>query len=249
MRDRRRGVVLFGAWLLMAPPLPDGKGPPNVRAPLSSWGRVQSFDTAMRCEEARLGSSAAARAMKDVDAQDLADRSRCVHGDRLRALGGTLAARGRVDAFRPAPTTYDALIREAADRNDLEYALVKAVIRAESDFDRLAVSPKGASGLMQLMPATASEHLVANVFLPRDNIEAGCRHLREMLDRYGDLERALAAYNAGPRRVDEWGGVPPIPETREYLERVLRYRIAYLREGAPPARRDRAARTRWREDS
>ena len=123
------------------------------------------------------------------------------------------------------------------------------MIRAESDFDRLAVSPKGARGLMQLMPATAAEHLVSNVFLPRENIEAGCRHLRELLDRYGyDLELALAAYNAGVRRVDECGGVPPIPETREYLERVLRYRLAYLEAagtGVPPHPRP-AARPAWR---
>jgi len=133
----------------------------------------------------------------------------------------------------PVPTSYDALIREIADRYDVEYALVKAVIKAESDFDRLAVSPKGALGLMQLMPATAARHQVRNVFLPRDNIEGGCRHLRMLLDRYGgNLPLAIAAYNAGTRRVEDAGGVPPIPETREYLARVLRYRLAYLREGA-----------------
>jgi soluble lytic murein transglycosylase len=84
---------------------------------------------------------------------------------------------------------------------------------------------------MQLMPATASDYQVRNSFHPRDNISAGCRHLRMLLDRYGgSVELALAAYNAGQRRVDECGGVPPIAETREYLERVLRYRRAYLIE-------------------
>ena len=132
----------------------------------------------------------------------------------------------------PVPTSYDALIREIAERYDVEYALVKAMIKAESDFDRLAVSRKGALGLMQLMPETAAQHQVQNVFLPRDNIEGGCRHLRMLLDRYGgNLPLAIAAYNAGTRRVEEAGGVPPIPETREYLARVLRYRLAYLREG------------------
>jgi len=131
----------------------------------------------------------------------------------------------------PEPTSYDALIREIAERYNVEYALVKAVIKAESDFDRLAVSPKGALGLMQLMPATAALHQVRNVFLPRDNIEGGCRHLRMLLDRYGtNLPLVIAAYNAGTQRVEEAGGVPPIPETREYLARVLRYRLAYLRE-------------------
>jgi soluble lytic murein transglycosylase-like protein len=133
----------------------------------------------------------------------------------------------------PMPTSYDGLIREIAQRYDVEYALVKAVIKAESDFDRLAVSRKGALGLMQLMPATAAMHQVRDVFLPRDNIEGGCRHLRLLLDRYGgNVPLAVAAYNAGTRRVEEAGGVPPILETREYLARVLRYRLAYLREGA-----------------
>jgi soluble lytic murein transglycosylase-like protein len=130
-------------------------------------------------------------------------------------------------------SSYDGLIREIAERYNVEYSLVKAVIKAESDFDRLAVSRKGALGLMQLMPATAAQHQVRNVFLPRDNIEGGCRHLRMLLDRYGgNLPLAIAAYNAGTRRVEDAGGVPPIPETRQYLARVLRYRLAYLREGA-----------------
>ena len=131
------------------------------------------------------------------------------------------------------PTSYDTLIREVAARYGVEYALVKAVIKAESDFNRLAISSKGALGLMQLMPATAAQHMVRDVFLPRDNIEGGCRHLRMLLDRYGgNLPLAIAAYNAGTRRVEEAGGVPSIPETREYLARVLRYRVAYMREGS-----------------
>src|SRR5207302_6329471 len=134
---------------------------------------------------------------------------------------------------RVVPTSYDRLIREIAERYEVEYALVKAVIKAESDFDRLAVSRKGALGLMQLMPETAAQHMVRDVFLPRDNVEGGCRHLRMLLDRYrGNLPLAIAAYNAGARRVDDAGGIPPIPETREYLARVLRYRMAYLQEGA-----------------
>jgi soluble lytic murein transglycosylase-like protein len=144
------------------------------------------------------------------------------------------AYRGVLSRALPAggPTSYDDLIREIAERYDVEYALVKAVIKAESAFDRLAVSPKGALGLMQLMPATAAQHKVRNVFLPRDNIEGGVRHLRMLLDRYnGDVRLAVAAYNAGTQRVENAGGVPSIPETREYLTRVLRYRLAYLREG------------------
>src|SRR6185436_9487106 len=97
----------------------------------------------------------------------------------------------------------------------------------------LAVSPAGAQGLMQLMPATAAEHGVCHVFHPRENVEGGCRHLRELLDRYpGKLQLAIAAYNAGAQRVDRANGVPPIAETQEYLARVLRYRLAYQRETA-----------------
>jgi soluble lytic murein transglycosylase len=129
------------------------------------------------------------------------------------------------------PTSYDALIRDVADRHGIEYALVKAVIKAESDFNHLAVSPKGARGLMQLMPETAARHMVRNVFVPRDNIEGGCRHLRMLLDRYrGNVPLAVAAYNAGTRTVEDARGIPPIAETREYVGRVLRYRQAYQRE-------------------
>lgn len=129
------------------------------------------------------------------------------------------------------PTSYDGLIRDVADRHGVEYALVKAVIKAESDFNHLAVSPKGARGLMQLMPETAARHMVHNVFVPRDNIEGGCRHLRMLLDRYrGNVPLAVAAYNAGERTVENARGIPALPETREYVGRVLRYRQAYQRE-------------------
>src|SRR6185503_10943373 len=126
-----------------------------------------------------------------------------------RAMRGGLAA----PIPLATPSAYDGLIREIADRYDLEYALVKAVIKAESDFNRMAVSPKGALGLMQLMPRTAAYHQVRNVFLPRDNIEGGCRHLRMLLERYGgNVTLAVAAYNAGSQRVEDARGIPAIPE-------------------------------------
>ena len=128
------------------------------------------------------------------------------------------------------PTQYDDLIREIAGRHGVEFALVKAVIKAESDFDRMAVSPKGAQGLMQLMPQTAAFHRVRNAFAPRDNIEGGCRHLRMLLERYrGNTTFAVAAYNAGAERVEAARGIPAIVETREYTARVLAYRTNYLR--------------------
>jgi len=135
--------------------------------------------------------------------------------------------------FAGTPSAYDDLIREIADQHDVEYALVKAVIKAESAFDRMAVSRKGALGLMQLMPETAAQHRVRNVFQPRENIEGGVRHLRLLLDRYaGNVELAVAAYNAGAGRVDDAGGIPAIAETRDYVARVMHYRQAYGQEAA-----------------
>ena len=151
---------------------------------------------------------------------------------RPPTFAGTSPCRSCARVAATEPTAYDDLIREIAARHGVEYALVKAMIRAESDFNRLAVSPKGACGLMQLMPATASSQGVQDVFLPRENIDGGCRYLRLLLDHYaGNLPLAIAAYNAGPERVDAAGGVPRIAETHEYLSRVLQYRLAYRLRG------------------
>jgi len=126
---------------------------------------------------------------------------------------------------------FDPLIRDSARRHRVEPALVKAVIQAESDFVPYARSPKGALGLMQLMPATAHMHGVWQILDPRENVEGGVRHLRYLLDRYsGNVRLALAAYNAGVQAVAKHGGVPPYPETTAYLERVLRFRQMYARE-------------------
>ena len=119
---------------------------------------------------------------------------------------------------------FSTLIEVAARTSGLEAALVRAVLVAESGADPDAVSPKGASGLMQLMPATARLYGVRNVFDPEQNIRAGSRYLRDLKDRYrNDLQLVLAAYNAGPGAVDQNGGsVPPLKETLEYIPRVLR---------------------------
>ena len=136
---------------------------------------------------------------------------------------------GRIDGARRR--AYDKIISDAARRHQVDTALVKAVIRAESDFVPYAVSPKGALGLMQLMPGTARLRNVGHVFEPRDNVEGGVTHLRYLLDRYGgNVRLALAAYNAGEKAVDAHGGVPPYPETWEYLSRVLRFRDSYLHQ-------------------
>lgn len=127
----------------------------------------------------------------------------------------------------PDHDAYDRVISHLAGRHGVEAALVKAVIAAESAFDRMAISRAGAQGLMQLMPATALELGVLAPFQPYENIDGGVRYLRAMLDRYGDVHRALAAYNAGPRAVDRYGGIPPYRETQAYVTRVLTYYRGY----------------------
>jgi soluble lytic murein transglycosylase len=129
----------------------------------------------------------------------------------------------------PAPRhgAFDELIHEAAIAYSVPPALVKAVIAAESAFNPRAVSRKGAQGLMQLMPQTAATLGVRDPLEPTQNVRGGTNYLRAMIDRYGDLSRALAAYNAGPTAVDHYGGIPPYRETRAYVERVLTYYRSY----------------------
>ena len=115
------------------------------------------------------------------------------------------------------------VVNEASDRYRLDPDLVNSVIKAESDFHVRAVSPKGAQGLMQLMPGTASQLGVPNAFDPQANVDGGTKYLRELLERYNfDLVKALAAYNAGPEKVERFGGVPPYYETRTYVARIVK---------------------------
>jgi soluble lytic murein transglycosylase-like protein len=124
----------------------------------------------------------------------------------------------------PAREAYEGMIREAAEMYDLDPALIRSVIETESAFNAAAVSPVGAAGLMQLMPAVAESLGVQNLFDPRENIMAGAQLLRELIDRYrGNLPLALAGYNAGPAAVARYkGSVPPYPETRGYVRKVTR---------------------------
>jgi len=124
---------------------------------------------------------------------------------------------------------YDDLITKAANKFKLDSALIKAVIKAESNFNHRAVSPVGAQGLMQLMPKTASDLKVEDSFHPEKNIEGGARYLRYLLNTYkGDLTLALAAYNAGEKAVAKYNyNVPPYRETQNYIKRVFSFYKSY----------------------
>ncbi len=123
---------------------------------------------------------------------------------------------------------FDSLIAEFSKKYQVEFALIKAMIRTESGFNPLAVSRKGAKGLMQLMPETAQRVSVSNVFNPRENIEGGVRHFKYLLSLFNnDLRLSLAAYNAGENVVAELRSIPPYRETVDYVKKVLNYYQSY----------------------
>jgi soluble lytic murein transglycosylase-like protein len=122
----------------------------------------------------------------------------------------------------PAQASIQSLITSSASRHQVDPDFVASVVKAESGFNPKAVSPKGAQGLMQLMPQTAASLGVKNALDPAANVEGGTKYLRQLLDRYaGDAVKALAAYHAGPQRVEHYGGIPPYRETRAYVARVI----------------------------
>ncbi|MFY9528555.1 MAG: lytic transglycosylase domain-containing protein [Candidatus Acidiferrales bacterium] len=158
-------------------------------------------------------------------------------GDRVRLVldGGTvevaaadLVAVEPEEVFTPAPDPapagpYGKIIRAAAQEQGVDEALISSVIATESNFNPKAVSRRQAVGLMQLRPETATRYSVSNAFDPTQNISAGTRYLKDLLQQYhGNLALALAAYNAGPHRVERYHGVPPYPETRSYVRRVAK---------------------------
>ncbi len=122
----------------------------------------------------------------------------------------------------PTHRDYDHIIRSTSSKYNIEPDIIRAVITAESNWNPDAISHKGAIGLMQLMPSTAKDMLVRNPYDPAENIEGGTKYLRNLLNKFdGDLSLALAAYNAGPGRVEESGGIPAFPETRKYVKNVI----------------------------
>lgn len=141
----------------------------------------------------------------------------------LPAATANAPATGTMPALAPAQVNIDQLVREASSRYRLDPDFVASVIKAESNFKVHAVSPKGAQGLMQLMPGTAAQLGVTDPFDPKANVEAGTAHLSTLLDQYHDDPiKALAAYNAGAHRVQQYHGVPPYRETRAYVAKIVR---------------------------
>jgi soluble lytic murein transglycosylase-like protein len=161
------------------------------------------------------------------------DGKKIVYNDGVGEKRAPSAKRSTGDGWLAArlskPSEYDHLIKRAASNHSLDPRLVKAVALVESGFNSSAVSPKGARGLMQLMPATATRNGVNNVHDPAQNIAGGTRYLSHLLNVFdGNLEKSLAAYNAGEGAVARYGGIPPYVETRDYVRRAL---TAYY--GAP----------------
>ena len=133
------------------------------------------------------------------------------------------------------------MVKEASGKHSIDPDFINSVIHAESGFNTRAVSPKGAQGLMQLMPGTASNMGVDNAFDATANVDGGTRYLRSLLEKYNyDVPKALAAYNAGPHRVDQYHGVPPYLETRAYVARIIREynkkKLAEQKAAAAPQR-------------
>jgi len=124
----------------------------------------------------------------------------------------------------PLSNRYDAIITRASEQHGIAFPLIKALIKVESDFDPLAVSPTGAKGLMQIMPDNVRALRIGDPFNPAENIMGGVRYLRRMLDRFDEkLPLALAAYNAGPGAVEHYRRIPPFRETEAFVEKVMTY--------------------------
>ncbi|MFQ6024355.1 MAG: lytic transglycosylase domain-containing protein [Acidiferrobacterales bacterium] len=148
-----------------------------------------------------------------------------------QARGAAVPARQSKADFRGDPAAYDRLIRRMARAYNVDPALIKAVMHAESAFNPYATSHKGASGLMQLMPATAARYGVHDIYDPVQNVRAAVQYLKDLMARFGnEISLAVAAYNAGENAVEQHKGVPPYKETRTYVRRVMHFKRRYSRK-------------------
>lgn len=199
----------------------------GARQNLPADSQIQSKFASVLDAFGKAGPSKATSEVKTLSPLTLDD----YRNQAVRVRPRTLNAQTLTD--RPARPTDDDLrvpdqmqkvIHESARRHKLPVKLVTAIIKVESNFNPRAVSSEGARGLMQLMPTTAEQLGVRNSFDIAQNINGGCKYLREMLERFdGNLKLALAAYNAGPGAVEKYGKVPPYRETQDYVKKVLAY--------------------------
>lgn len=212
----RRGAVAFG------------------RLAASTWGRLGAAAVALAC--LARAPDAHADIYRYVDKDGVIHFSNVTKRGKLVAKGGK--ARSKTAAGAPSaasasgpaktPDEYDAYIREAASLYQIPEALVRAVIRVESNFDPRAISRANAQGLMQLIPATAERMLVTDPFDARQNVLGGTRYLRVLANLFnGNLQLTLAAYNAGEGAVIKYNGIPPYEETQAYVAKVLSYYDMY----------------------
>jgi hypothetical protein len=223
LRDRRTFSALVGGGLLLAlfwPATSSAPAPPLYGPPEAGSERLAMLEELALLTRGN-GSGFALFAEHPLAA--LAHES-----ERSFRLFGEAGDNGRRQLLAKIP--YGAVIEETAERYRLDSLLLAAVVQAESGFDPMAVSPRGAQGLMQLMPVTAQTYGLERPHEPRSNVRAGARYLRDLLRRFDDdLELALAAYNAGPAAVRRFRGVPPYRETRHYVRRVLTLYLGYHR--------------------
>ena len=224
---RHAAAALTWAALLAAGPLSaDGPGPavPGIlQEEMSVSERLPQIVRPLRNDDAPAlldPARGTENMIEQMDVYSLSDHAHLLALPRMvPPLLVTESAQGR--AHMPTMAEWDPIIGHGSRVSGLDPGLIRAVIRVESNNDPLAISPKGAQGLMQLMPGTQAHLGVTDPFDPRANVEAGSLYLRRQLDAFGTLELALAAYNAGPGNVQRHGGIPPFRETQDFVRKVL----------------------------
>jgi soluble lytic murein transglycosylase-like protein len=153
---------------------------------------------------------------------ELAPKVNSVKAEIIKKAAAEKKEKTAKESVSDAPADVDSIIKESAAKYGVDESLVRAIAKNESNYRTDAVSPAGAIGVMQLMPATAEGLGVKDIYNPYDNIDGGTKYLKELLDTFGgDITKTVAAYNAGPQAVKAYGGVPPYAETQNYVERVL----------------------------